>query len=200
MRFTVSDRVDVHRTRDEVWCEEKGEWLDPYPRFASLSDRSTRQIWCWNEPPGWVPDWRHYKVWSGPNELAVRFRIANLPVMSIEYDRGIPGRRSNWRLPAAELSSMWDSRVPEAPRFVAKVWRLLAKFADNRLDVLYDDTGVPQYTDQKGLWIGPDAAAWCRADPARRVDVASRPSGSPGGPLPPEEWIPARCQFSHPHP
>jgi hypothetical protein len=193
MRFTVSERVDVHRTRDEVWCEEKGEWLDPYPRFASLAERSTRRVWCWNEPPGWVPDWRHYKVWSGPNELAVRFRIANLPVMSIEYDRGILGRRSAWRLPAAQIYSVWDSRVPEAPRFVAKVWRLLAKFANNHVDVVSDDTGAAAHSNIKGDWIGPDAAAWCREDPARRLGFTQRPAGSPAAPLPREEWISAFC-------
>lgn len=196
MRFTVRDRPDAGRTRDDIWCDGTNTWLDPFPRFASLSDRSSNRLWCWNEPPGWVPDWRHYKVWSGPNELAVRFRIANLPVMSIEYDRGFPGRRSAWRLPAAEFCSVWDSRVPEASRFVAKVWRLLAKFADNRVDVVSDDTGAASHSRIKGDWIGPDAASWCRENPARRLGFTQRPAGSPGGPMPREEWLPAFCDHA----
>jgi hypothetical protein len=197
IRFVASDGSDSGRLRDEVWLEDEGRWLDPYVPAASLSCGATHAE-ALLVADDWVPDWRHFKIWGpGERSLETRFRLANPPTTLVRYTQGhfVPG------VPVMYGSLWLNWPDPERQRGLdlRTVFRLLAKFACNKVDEVYDDTGaVRRAGTRTGTYFGPGVAAWCAADPVRRLLGRFRPAGSLAAPLPRELWQRDNCEQPHP--
>jgi hypothetical protein len=148
----------------------------------------------WLPPNGWRPVWKAVDCkgdWRGDRQYV----IANEPELECIYDRSIFPRTDNWDSTAGRIWAWYHRGDKEHLAFLNAVWRLVAKFTTNIVDVVYHDTGhVRRHAEKQSCWIGFHALDWARADPVRRLDHNMRPVGSPGAPLPREVWRAARCE------
>jgi hypothetical protein len=197
LRITTFHAPDKLRLRDDVWLEDVEAWLNPYPDLGSLVPTpEDKTLIMWDEPADWRPDWRAYRIWGPDGKTPeTRFRVANYPsplaVCQFESHRPHeePGPHEGvfW--------SVWGASNAEQTRRIGKFWRLLTRFATNRIDWVFDDTGSIKITSHaQSIWIGPGALEWCRADPVRRTVRIGRPADSPAAPLPREMWQAWNCE------
>lgn len=197
IRFVASDGSDSGRLRDEVWLEDEGRWLDPYVPAASFSCGATHAE-ALLVPDDWVPDWRHFKIWGpGERSLETRFRLANPPTTLVRYTQSHFVREAP--VTCGSLWLNWPDPERQRGLDLRAVFRLLAQFASNKVDEVWDDTGaVRRRGNGTGTYFGPDAMAWCAADPERRLLGRFRPSGSPAAPLPKARQQAENCEHGHP--
>lgn len=131
---------------------------------AGLDDPASHSFRIWRQPADWAPDWicHHGRTW----------KLRNWPRLHVDFQRSspLPPRRlvlSEGRLHARYLPFDDAHRA-----FLDTVWALVERLACNRLAAAPTAPARPV-----PLWAGPDALAWCRADPDRRLGRAGyRPS------------------------
>jgi hypothetical protein len=146
--------------------------------FDVMSDR-WRGYYAWIEPDGWRPEWRLLDSKYGKDRLDV-YGLRNLPRVNLVFQtcRGVDG--SDWGILDGRVTAHVAEGDTEHRLFIDRAIRLLDRMTTNVADLVDEVTGELQVASSRSPRIGPDAMAWCAADPGRRLAGRFRPCGSPG--------------------
>ena len=135
------------------------------PYRSGLHNATETLMMAWREPEDWSPDWRR-------NPETGRFIVRNEPERHFFFDRTMGPFLRDGR-EEMDAGRIWGSYHPEDKEqkaFVAKVVRLVAKVATNKLAGFVPGSRTDLMEIKScGLWAGPQAIEWCRKDPRRRL-------------------------------
>lgn len=191
-----------HEDGDRVYPDRPDEPLEYVSGLPAVRDCGDPTVKLWNEPEGWEPEWYPSRAldpylhrYGSHHDCPIRYYIGNEPKQQFRYDAGgyqMNGIVSGWlienfnRFPvppvivlkSGYLSAVHEEGDIETKRFLDKVWRIIKKFATNKLIFANPYTNRFPRPPEKGVWTwaGPDAIDWCRLSPHHFLSGDYRPA------------------------
>lgn len=185
-----------------VYPKRPGEPLEYVSGLPAVRDGGIRSVNVWNEPDGWAPEWypsRSQLPLDHPDpesdDAPIRYFIGNEPRQKLRYHAAgykMNGIATGWLvenfnrhpvppvivLEGAFLVAQYADGDTETIRFLDKVWRIVKKFATNKLVRVNPYTNHFLRPPEKGVWTwaGPDAIDWCRLSPHHLLGSNYRPA------------------------